>query len=146
MAGKLINLVPKQTYTFYNAANQSNQLLIGQRTYDSVGVVSGVLLVRVASLTMPANATLQIGVANCLVQPDDPGSLYVPGSSNAFANITINAADTISAPGRLYVVGFPAAGGQPVGPMFQVAYTVTYGAASSAGSATFAVDMVARDA
>lgn len=146
MAGKLINLVPKQTYAFFNAANQNNTILIGQRTYDSIGVVSGALLVRITNFTMPVGASLQIGVGNCLVQADDPGSLFTPGTNPTFANITINQSDTITPPGRLYIVGFPAAGGQPVGPMFQVAYTVTYAAASSAGTATFAVDMVVRDA
>jgi hypothetical protein len=143
MAGRLISVIGKNTFTpaFLAAGNANSQL--GNRFYDVRDAVSGVLLVRVVSASAPAGGSFQVGVANAMVMPDDPATIYgINSGTVAIANVTIATTDTFP---RLYAAGFTASTSPPCGPMVGFALTAVSGGNAGSGSIVLAVDLLIRD-
>jgi hypothetical protein len=142
MAGQLIQIVGKQTYTLPFASGAAASVILGARGYDTRDANSGVLVVRVAGVSsVPTGGTFTVALSNGVVMPDDPATIYsIPSSS--IASVTIAGTDTFP---RLYLASFTVSSSPPCGPMVNVALSNTYGSAGGAGSITLGVELLIRD-
>jgi hypothetical protein len=144
MAGTLISVISKTTYTMTFSSGASQVAALTPKPIDVRDAVSGVLVVRVSSVSasFPAGGTFTVGVSNTVVMPDDPATIYqLPGSP--LMSVTINGTtDTFP---RLYLASFTASSSPPCGPMVGVALFNTYGTGSGSGSITLGVELLIRD-
>ena len=139
MSGKLINVSPKQDYTFNQPISTTTVFPLGARAYQSIDCVSGILLVRAFSQSLVTGSSLVFKLNTGIITPDDPTTLY--GSTTPVATLTINAADT-NFP-RLYTAAWT---GSTAGWMVAVVMNCVYG--TTTGSSTIsglAVDLILRD-
>ena len=142
MAGQLIQIVGKQTYTLPFASGASASVILGARGYDTRDAVSGVLVVRVAGVSsIPTGGTFTVTVSNGAVMPDDPATIYASPSS-AIASVTIAGTDTFP---RLYLASFTASSSPPCGPMVGLGLQAIYGGTAGSGSITLGVELLIRD-
>ncbi len=148
MAGTLISVVSKTTYTmtFSSVANQI--IALSPKPIDVRDAVSGVLVVRVASWSsgFPTGGTFTVGVSNAIIMPDDPATVYTIPTS-PLTSVTINPGTDggTGIPPRLYLASFTTSSSPPCGPMVGVALFNTYGTGSGSGSITLGVELLIRD-
>jgi hypothetical protein len=145
MAGRLVSIVGKQTFTInYAASGSSPYVVLGPRFFDTRDATNGVLTARVFACSgIPASQSILIGLYNAMVMPDDPGVVYSVNAANPqVCACTINAADT-GFP-RLYIASFTPASTNPCGPMCVVSLTAN-GNATGQASITLGVDLLIRD-
>ena len=143
MASRLISIIGKQTFSVNIASGTTPIVVLGGRFFEIADAVSGVLLVRVASISgMPAGSSFGVLASSVLALPDDPSNTY--GATNTFVQINVAAADT-GFP-RLYLAGFTSASNPP--PSAQAAFSLggNYGSAAGLATIVMAVDLLIRDA
>jgi len=143
MAGTLISVVSKTAYSLTFASGSSQTVTLNPKPFDVRDAVSGVLVVRVAAATAPAGGTYTVTVADAVIMPDDPATIYTIPSSTVMS-ITINPNADGPFP-RLYLASFTASSSPPCGPMLGVGMYNTYGSAAGSGSITMGVELLIRD-
>lgn len=139
MAGKVVNIIPRSSFSFSSPANFVSSFAIGPRAIATPDWASGVLIVRLHAKNFASSSALaRVQVANVSISPDDPNVLFSVPPPAVVAEATIANADT--AP-RLYALQFTA----PIGMMLAVAATYSQGATLGACSWEMSVDLVGRD-
>jgi hypothetical protein len=107
---------------------------------DTLGWVSGVLLVRVYATSAPSAANITIGAYNQMVSADDPAVTFDESTDIAAVTFAGNAA----AP-ALYTAKIPTNSANAIGRLIGVRMQVVASGALS-GSITIGVDVIGRDA
>ncbi|MGZ3421458.1 MAG: hypothetical protein ACXVEE_26515 [Polyangiales bacterium] len=130
MAGTLVNLLRKQSYSLQASATSNDTVLTP--LIDTLNLTSGVIIVRLYALTL-GGATLSIAMRNVMTGPDDP-STVLSGTTDLFTAISIT-----GTPPLLFTSSLT----QPVG---RYANLIARTAGATAQIAvTMAVDLVIRD-
>jgi hypothetical protein len=151
MAGTLISVVSKTTYTMTFSSGASQSIALSQKPIDVRDAVSGVLVVRVSSWSpgtgsFPAGGTFTVGVSNAIIMPDDPSTIYsIPSSPLVTVTINPNTDGGTGIPPRLYLASFTVSSSPPCGPMVGLGLWNTYGTGSGSGSITMGVELLIRD-
>lgn len=139
MAGRIVNILQKTAFSQTTDDNKSSVFAAGPRAISSSDWRSGVLSVRIHSVTTwGSTATLTISVTNAFISPDDPSILFLD-PINKLAQIVIDGS-TIAA-GAV----FSAQLDDPIGPMLAVNASVNAGAAGDACTWEMSIDLVGRD-
>jgi hypothetical protein len=111
---------------------------------DTLGWVSGFLMIRIYGQLLTGTGTkMTISVLNVMVGPDDPAEVMTDNTAIATYDIDANTSNNGS---TLVTVKFATGANQVIGRSVRVFLTFTSGATAPGGSATFAVDLVGRDA
>ncbi|MBI4701489.1 MAG: hypothetical protein HY744_10075 [Deltaproteobacteria bacterium] len=135
-----IGIVPKNSFTFNVPAGSSSEMTLAQ-FLDTVGLVSGVLEVRVHAKTMAtAGQSVTVGVYNVGYDPDNPNASFI--ASSASGSITISDDATETAP-LLKIASLTT----PITGLVRVKLTASQPAGGSGTFAcTISVDIIARPA
>jgi hypothetical protein len=144
MAGRLITVVGKQQFQHNFGSTGNPVTILGNRFFDVRDAVSGVLLVRVASVSgIPTGGTFSVSLNNAMVMADDPATIYaITSGSSAIASVTISPSDGFP---RLYAAGFTTSSSPPCGPMVGFGLQPVYGSAAGTGTITMACELLVRD-
>jgi hypothetical protein len=111
---------------------------------DTLGWVSGFLMIRVYEQALTGTGSkITVAVVNVMVGPDDPA--VVTTDPTPIANYDIDA-NTSNNGETLVTVKFATGANQVIGRYVRLMLMFTSGTGAPGGSATFAVDLVGRDA
>jgi hypothetical protein len=139
MAGRIIRVAPRQTYTWTMSTNGNTAVMwLGARAYPVLDAVSGVLQVAISSgTTITAAATVLIEVVNVLVTGDEPNVTFVQASNVGQVQLQAGVSGPVLQSGAVTL--------DNIGSMVAVRMTYTQGT-GAASTLVAAVDLVLRDA
>lgn len=139
MAGRIIRVAPRQTYTFtMSTAGNNSVIWLGARAYPVLDAVSGVLQIAVSSgSTITAGASVLFEVMNVLVSGDEPNVTFVQSANVGQVSVQAGVSGPVLQSGVITL--------DNIGSMVAVRMTYTQGS-GAASTLIAAVDMVLRDA
>jgi len=144
MAGRVINIIPRTSFSFNTPASVQSTQALGPRSIATPDWVSGTLLVRVHSASIPVSTTtVVISARNVSVTPDDPNVLFLDSGSPLVASITLptNPTPVGNTAGSLRTAALAA----PIGSMLAIYLTMTQGSTAGITAFEISVDLVGRD-